>query len=199
MQVLPAAHPSTGMPSPTLTNPDMILPDNVLPDEDTTSLNHNLSNTPGHMIEEERHARAATVEHQLRSKQAKQSLSPFRNGVLAQNDGPPRLRSNSERGHGRIQFNNSRLSFRPNGEERATPSPHLHEDTNGIGLERLSESPEEEDGPSYNTYTAPSILDEDEDDPESHAAMTRRAEEILANAKKRLTVSPVRMQSQCDH
>ena len=39
-------------------------------------------------------------------------------------------------------------------------------------------------------YTTPSILGEDEDDPYSHAAMTRRAEEILANAKKRLTVRP---------
>ena len=39
------------------------------------------------------------------------------------------------------------------------------------------------------TYSPPSILDEDENDPHSHAAMTRRAEEILANAKKRLTVS----------
>lgn len=33
------------------------------------------------------------------------------------------------------------------------------------------------------------ILDEDEDDPQSHAAMSRRAENILANAKKRLLVS----------
>lgn len=33
------------------------------------------------------------------------------------------------------------------------------------------------------------ILDEDEDDPHSHAAMSRRAELILANAKKRLLVS----------
>lgn len=33
------------------------------------------------------------------------------------------------------------------------------------------------------------ILDEDEDDPHSHAAMSRRAEHILANAKKRLLVS----------
>lgn len=33
------------------------------------------------------------------------------------------------------------------------------------------------------------ILDEDEDDPSSHAAMSRRAEHILANAKKRLLVS----------
>lgn len=189
MQVLPATHASTGMPSPTLTNPDMILPDNLLPENETTSLSQTQSNLPADMVDEERHTRAASKDHQLRPKHAQQSLSPFRNGVLAQSDGPPRLRSNSERGHGRIQFNNSRLSFRPNGEERATPSPYLQEDTNGIGLERLSESPEEEDGPSYNTYTAPSILDEDEDDPESHAAMTRRAEEILANAKKRLTVS----------
>lgn len=33
------------------------------------------------------------------------------------------------------------------------------------------------------------ILDEDEDDPHSHAAMSRRAEYILSNAKKRLLVN----------
>ena len=33
------------------------------------------------------------------------------------------------------------------------------------------------------------ILDEDENDPSSHAAMSKRAEKILANAKKRLLVS----------
>ena len=36
--------------------------------------------------------------------------------------------------------------------------------------------------------TARSILDEDENDPTSHAALSLRAEQILANAKKRLTV-----------
>lgn len=33
-----------------------------------------------------------------------------------------------------------------------------------------------------------SILDEDENDPASHAAMSKKAEQILANAKKRLLV-----------
>ena len=37
---------------------------------------------------------------------------------------------------------------------------------------------------------ARAVLEEDEDDPTSHAALSLRAEEILANAKKRLTVCP---------
>ena len=44
------------------------------------------------------------------------------------------------------------------------------------------------------------ILDEDEDDPNSHAAMSRRAEIILANAKKRLLVrlpTPSPLNGQC--
>lgn len=41
----------------------------------------------------------------------------------------------------------------------------------------------------------PAIQDEDENDPNSHAAMSKRAEQILANAKKRLLVSAVMFQS----
>ena len=38
---------------------------------------------------------------------------------------------------------------------------------------------------------ARAVLEEDEDDPTSHAALSLRAEEILANAKKRLIVCPL--------
>lgn len=43
--------------------------------------------------------------------------------------------------------------------------------------------------PSNHAQSIRTILDEDEDDPQSHAAMSKRAELILANAKKRLLVS----------
>lgn len=43
--------------------------------------------------------------------------------------------------------------------------------------------------PDVNAQAFRAILDEDEDDPQSHAAMSKRAELILANAKKRLLVS----------
>ena len=140
-------------------------------------------------MEDVRQARSGSIDNnQTRLKNAKQSLSPFRNGVLAHNDNPSILRSNSEKGHGRIKVENSRLSFRPNGESSpiATQSPHTNGDIGG--MQALAESPDE-DAPPQSFYKTPSILDEDEDDPESHAAMTRRAEEILANAKKRLNVS----------
>lgn len=41
----------------------------------------------------------------------------------------------------------------------------------------------------HNEQGLRTILDEDENDPNSHAAMSKRAEQILANAKKRLLVS----------
>ena len=42
--------------------------------------------------------------------------------------------------------------------------------------------------PDENEPRLRSILDEDENDPASHAAMSKKAEQILANAKKRLLV-----------
>ena len=52
-----------------------------------------------------------------------------------------------------------------------------------------SEAPTETSRIPDNTYKTPSILEEDEDDPNSHMGMSRRAEEILAIAKRRLTVA----------
>ena len=49
--------------------------------------------------------------------------------------------------------------------------------------------PKESPPPVNGSQEIRAILDEDEDDPHSHAAMSRRAELILANAKKRLLVS----------
>ena len=112
--------------------------------------------------------------------------SPFENGVLRQRDGHVRIRSSSERGNNRIAFENNRLSFRQDPEVPIASSPTLHEDT-GQRIYTESTQGDFEDGEG--TYTTPAILEEDEDDPRSHAAMSRRAEAILANAKKRLTVS----------
>lgn len=47
--------------------------------------------------------------------------------------------------------------------------------------------------PDHNDQGLRTILDEDENDPNSHAAMSKRAEQILANAKKRLLVSILRL------
>lgn len=118
------------------------------------------------------------------------SLSPFRNGVLSGRGGPARVRSNSERGgDGRIRFENSRLSYRPLGDAPIASSPTLHDEYSRTAEKRYTESPEQDDNDLvHNTYKTPSILEEDENDPTSHAAMTQRAEEILANAKKRLMV-----------
>lgn len=111
--------------------------------------------------------------------------SPFRNGVLKQHDGSVRLRSGSERGGNRIAFENNRLSFRLDAAMPIASSPTLNE----FSDQRIyTESTQGDFENGEGTYTTPAILEEDEDDPHSHAAMTRRAEWILANAKKRLTV-----------
>jgi len=86
----------------------------------------------------------------------------------------------------------SRFSYQPNGDVPFASSPTLHEDYNGIEQIGYADNAREDDElveTRNSTYNTPAILEEDENDPCSHAAMTRRAEEILANAKKRLTVS----------
>ncbi|KAL9128399.1 MAG: hypothetical protein Q9217_002923 [Psora testacea] len=189
MQVLPPSHRlSMGLPSPTLTNPDMILPFDNPSSQHSSPLPprrpQQMSSPP---TNQEEHARPGSMENRTRLKHAGQSLSPSRNDVLSCNDGPTRVRSNSERSNGRITYENSRLSYRPSGTGPIASSPTLPDDYNDAPIDHLAESPRQEDHLAHNTYKTPSILEEDEDDPESHAAMTKRAEEILANAKKRLT------------
>ena len=111
-------------------------------------------------------------------------FSPFRNGILSRHDGSTKHKSSSDRDAKRTS---------PKEEAALAPSPTLQEDykqedQNGYTEAAAQDNDHLETGDSI--YSPPSILDEDEDDPYSHAAMTRRAEEILANAKKRLTVSP---------
>ena len=186
MQVQPPSLTTSGLPpSPTLTNPDMILPFD-LPQSP-------VGRDPASPItsgEDERRARPNMKDPQSRIRHAKQNLSPFRNGVLATHDGSL-ARSNSDRQHGRIKFENSRLTFRPNGDaSRHSPgSPLVDQSSPSSNAPPGSSEGDDEIGPAHSTYKTPSILDEDENDPESHAAMTMRAEEILANAKKRLNVS----------
>lgn len=110
-------------------------------------------------------------------------FSPFRNGILRRHDGSPKHRSDSEKDDGRTT---------PKAETALPSSPTLREHENIGQNERAGAAMQVNDRveTSDSTYSPPSILDEDEDSPYSHAAMTRRAEEILANAKKRLTVSP---------
>lgn len=199
MQVLPALQMpvGSGLPSPTLTNPDMILPFTPSSEETSPSTpRRQRQKSLSHQVEEhpigERLARSASMENRGRIKPTGQkSLSPFRNGVLSGRGAPTRVRSNSERGgDGRIRFENSRLSYRPLGDAPVSSSPTVPDEHNRAVEKRYIESPEQDDDDLvHNTYKTPSILEEDENDPKSHAAMTQRAEEILANAKKRLMVS----------
>ena len=111
-------------------------------------------------------------------------FSPFRNGILRRHDGSSKHRSDSEKDDGRTT---------PKADTTLPSSPTLREHHEIRGQnERAEAATQGYDGVETrdSTYSPPSILDEDEDNPNSHAAMTRRAEEILANAKKRLTVSP---------
>ena len=111
-------------------------------------------------------------------------FSPFKNGILRRHDGSTKHRSGSEKDARRII---------PKEDAPLPSSPTIQEDheTKEPNDHAEAAAPDSDLVETRNsTYSTPSILDEDEDDPHSHAAMTRRAEEILANAKKRLTVSP---------
>lgn len=63
-----------------------------------------------------------------------------------------------------------------------------HEADDLVGLSGLQDSHTGASTPDVNEPRLRSILDEDENDPASHAAMSKKAEQILANAKKRLLV-----------
>ena len=203
--------PSGLPPSPTLTNPDMILPYQSAPANrwQQSSSSESSPETPQHTqqfpnfsstsINEPRQTRSDASEARRRLKPAGQSLSPFRNGVLSRPGGPTRARSVTERekgGDGRIRFENSRLSYRPAGTPDRTVAsfPTLKDQYSPnrviiIEDDEQSEAAVESNYAPDNTYKTPSILEEDESNPNSHTAMSKRAEEILANAKKRLTVS----------
>ncbi len=209
--IMQFAYPRTTMPSglppsPTLTNPDMILPYQPTSSHrwQTSSSSESSPETPRQHFEnfsstsvnESRPARSDGPGTKKRLKPAGQSLSPFRNGVLSHPGGPTRARSVTERekgADGRIRFENSRLSYRPITENVIVSPPSRTKDssTNRVIIiedDEQSEAPTEKDYVPNNTYKTPSILEEDEDNPNSHMAMSKRAEEILAIAKKRLTV-----------
>ena len=110
-------------------------------------------------------------------------FSPFKNGILRRHDDPIKQRSGSD---------NDDKKQTPK-EDTALPSSPTRQEDHENKMQVDSGEAAANDGDHVetrdSTYSPPSILDEDENDPHSHAAMTRRAEEILANAKKRLTVS----------
>lgn len=108
-------------------------------------------------------------------------FSPFKNGILRRYDGYTKQKSSSEKDDRRTT---------PKEEAALPSSPTIQGDHTRKGQTHDAEAAAQEYDrveTSDSTYSPPSVLDEDEDDPQSHAAMTRRAEEILANAKKRLT------------
>ena len=116
--------------------------------------------------------------------------SPFRNGVLRRHDGSTRLRSNSEKGDRRDQ---SRFLYQSDEGAPLASSPTIQEQYHSFEERSYAETASQDYDhveTKDSVYSTPAILEEDENDPHSHAAMTKRAEEILANAKKRLTVSP---------
>ena len=189
---------ASGLPSPTLTNPDMILPWDQTPSNESSPKTIRMPyQVPSPILTESRHTRAERPDGSRRPKTAEQSLSPFRNGILSRPGAPTRARSISERGDGRIKYENSRLTYKPSGDVHvASSSPILHDDhasSKGrivIAADDDYDHDDNDDGEiaPNNTYQTPAILEEDEDNPNSHVAMSKRAEEILANAKLRLTV-----------
>ena len=178
-------------PSPTLTNPEMILPSNSPASEETTPFRSGTDQLPTTLMGSgERHARTSSNEQRSRPKQPSLSLSPFRNGILTRQDSA-RAGTNGEKNNSRIKYENSKLVYRPNGHSSQNTSPILGNEVNEedhSDANRLTETPEQEDFSAPVDYRTPSVLNEDENDPKSHAAMTRSAEETLANAKQQLTV-----------
>ncbi|MCJ1271751.1 hypothetical protein MMC22_011656 [Lobaria immixta] len=67
--------------------------------------------------------------------------------------------------------------------EMVTGTHHSHDQASLTGRR---EPRDEGSTPDHKEQGLRTILDEDENDPNSHAAMSKRAEQILANAKKRL-------------
>lgn len=118
-----------------------------------------------------------------------QNLSPFRHGVLSRLDDPTRATSNSERENEKIKYEHALLSYRPNLDVPIASSPTLEDEHGRDAKSSKIKLSEDEVSTASADYNSPAILEEDENDPYSHAAMTVRAEEILANAKKRLLVS----------
>ena len=108
-------------------------------------------------------------------------FSPFKNGILRRLDDPIKQPSGSDNGD-RITTKEAALPSSPTLQEH-------YENKRQIDPVEVAAQDRDHVETRESTYSPPSILDEDENDPHSHAAMTRRAEEILANAKKRLTVS----------
>lgn len=111
-------------------------------------------------------------------------FSPFKNGMLRRHDDPIKQPSAGSDNDDRINT--------PKEDAALPSSPTLqegHENKRQIDPEQATAQDRDQVETRDSTYSPPSILDEDENDPHSHAAMTKRAEEILANAKKRLTVS----------
>ncbi|CAF9909574.1 hypothetical protein IMSHALPRED_008409 [Imshaugia aleurites] len=169
--------------SPTLTNPDMILPDNPPSSAHSSpSTPKKTQRLPSPSPTDYQHTTSDLVSDE-RPREKDAMFSPFKNGILRRHDGSTKRRSTAERDDGRTT---------PKEETALASSPTLQADydykaQNGHEVTAAQDSDHVETRNSV--YSPPSILEEDEDDPHSHAAMTRRAEEILANAKKRLTVS----------
>ncbi|CAD6569476.1 MAG: hypothetical protein ASARMPRED_002911 [Alectoria sarmentosa] len=172
--------PTTAPPSPTLTNPDMILPGNPPSADSSPSTPSKPHRSPSPSPTDSLATRSDSASDN-RPREKGTMFSPFRNGILRRHDGSTKHSSGSEREDRRTTTNEeAALASSPTLQE-----DHIHKGQDGYAEAAAQDYDHIETRDSI--YNPPSILDEDEDDPYSHAAMTRRAEEILANAKKRLT------------
>lgn len=171
-------------PSPTLTNPDMILPDKSPLSADsfpsTPRKPQRLPSPPS----TDYHPTTSDSASDDTPRENGTMFRPFKSGVLRRHEGSTKHRLGAER---------EDRTTTTKEEATLASSPTLQEDYNYKEQNGYTEAASQDDDHAEtrdSIYSPPSILDEDENDPSSHAAMTRRAEEILANAKKRLTVSP---------
>lgn len=182
MQVLSTSHASAGLPSPTLTNPDMILPDSSASSSSSpvTLTKHQPAPSPPVVGAED--YGFSGLAPRVESKTKTTMYGHSENDAPRRHNEPARSRSKSEKLRLRGSFESD---HRQSLDVPVASSPTLE---GGLQERIYTASTEGDFDNGEGTYTTPGILEEDEDDPRSHAAMTRRAEEILANAKKRLTV-----------
>ncbi|KAL8663735.1 MAG: hypothetical protein Q9168_008048 [Polycauliona sp. 1 TL-2023] len=198
------------MPSPTLTNPDMILPDDSQPDQSTSPRQFNASsalpqsqNVPttdnGEMKAAVRNLFGNGHLRQRSSEKALRTQEPF-------NTRPRTKQSESSQRSAHTALASSPLLHEDFGvKSMGAPIPRdgpndnwdVHDDASVISesISPLVEADRENyimsetgglDGYKFSDRFRKAIV-EDEDESYSHAAMSVRAEEILANAKKRLT------------
>ncbi|KAL8794477.1 MAG: hypothetical protein Q9195_002950 [Heterodermia aff. obscurata] len=202
MQLLSTFHPPNGLPSPTLTNPDMILPYGS-PADPTPAAPGSAQQIPSPPpFEKTASAEGSDTDGGDEMKGAVRKL--FRNGDRSKTQNTADREATNPRDSDSGMDGSSVLASPPvlHDDQALSGTQAAESDWNGFdGAQGGRDTPDEEMADFKDvglpTYAFPPLDNEkdgfsappdiEDDDPYSHAAMSIRAEQILANAKKRLT------------